>query len=908
MKAREYFHSGSDGINGILFRRDNRPNTAIFKLLFDSILFKSNIEDTAKTTTPGHVLRASDSFIIESGMLYPNAHSVAVMAHQIPVIKQPEEGDEIISEEEVGGIKLIKYTTTLNNLKRLGYWIEVLPTQITIESLDDSIEIQDNKIGVSEKYRGKVSLNGLIEPRFLTGWLGATFTLLNEYIEIRKKDTNTIQLLTTSNGLEGHLKYQNSTSINHSVTTEGLKSDIRLNSDYLGVDNSGVYVKRFFDIVAGNGVEVNYNSSTRVYTIINTGGQVTFLEEIQVDNLLEKINVSSLVSGQYYLINDFRTIYDRPDFEGNGRTIKYPIETIYADNEKIIVQALSNNTLKKEAWSLDYPQDYLEYDINIRETFVNKNPTKGKIIFRRDEKNNEMLFDFRGVTYKRYDKDGDNNFIYPYDTGTNNSQIVSVLEGDCWNIKQERLEESFFNWWNSDFDLPCVTYKNVQASNFGLVSERNTINALYGIWKDKYECEIYNSIINVNSGGSNIIRNFFADSFIQVDRFYENIIESIWDSNIEIDGSSLKFSKNDIKTLINTNIYAEFFENKVNIINSSTFNTKVNNNIFNHVFECIFNGSKFENNEFKKDCFGNTFLGEINDNVFNDEISGNSFNINSFIWNNTFQYVNGCEFGVCDIENNIITSNFQSNVINASLVRNNIGGRFENNYLSGSIEENKLFNIIQSKIETTVFSYNDISNLEYGEYAGEITNNIIKGKFEHNYIENMKYNSIEGHFAFLTGESYPEKALNINYNSIKGEFQHNSIKENFNYNSIKGKFKNNSIKENFEYNSINGNFHNNIINRNCKYNIINGELNNNIIGENFTNNIIFIGSLNVNFGDNFINNIIQCHIKLEDLIDFTSATHVKANYTCWIFRDTEGIIKLKYIDNNGEMQIVNPTS
>lgn len=163
-------------------------------------------------------------------------------------------------------------------------------------------------------------------------------------------------------------------------------------------------------------------------------------------------------------------------------------------------------------------------------------------------------------------------------------------------------------------------------------------------------------------------------------------------------------------------------------------------------------------------------------------------------------------------------------------------------------------------------------------------------------------------------------------NNIKSEYFHNTIYGSFNANNIGQYFSSNIIdcsggffentignycKENifYEYfymDIVGGGFEGNRLGSNFDENKVGYKFQNNIINESFKNN-----SIEDNFKANYINSSFQKNIvsnKVLDTVDLSTATHVYADYTCWIYKNSAGNARLKYIDGSDVIQYAAPTA
>jgi hypothetical protein len=134
------------------------------------------------------------------------------------------------------------------------------------------------------------------------------------------------------------------------------------------------------------------------YSGLSVGGTY---EEVTYDELINLFSSEILTPGGYYLITDFQSIYDQPDFDYDGN----PIITGNSKTgitEQLLVFATSESTLADKVYSLDYPYDKLTYDVNFTKTEISSTPAKGRITERIDEFNNRTDYDHRNIFFKRY--------------------------------------------------------------------------------------------------------------------------------------------------------------------------------------------------------------------------------------------------------------------------------------------------------------------------------------------------------------------------------------------------------------------------------------------------------------------------------------------------------------------------
>ena len=134
------------------------------------------------------------------------------------------------------------------------------------------------------------------------------------------------------------------------------------------------------------------------YSGLSVGGSY---EEVTYDELYSLYTGGTLTQGGYYLITDFQSIYDQPDFDYNNNLI-ITGNSKTGITEPLLVFSTSSTTLSNQAFSPLYPKDKITYDITFTTTEVTNTPAKGRITERIDEYNNRTDYDHRNIEFKRY--------------------------------------------------------------------------------------------------------------------------------------------------------------------------------------------------------------------------------------------------------------------------------------------------------------------------------------------------------------------------------------------------------------------------------------------------------------------------------------------------------------------------
>lgn len=501
---------------------------------------------------------------------------------------------------------------------------------------------------------------------------------------------------------------------------------------------------------------------------------------INYSNFLTLINNSGLTTSMYYLIEDYVTVYDQPDYFIDN-TPKNVVTSQSGNTEPVIVFALSNSTISQTAFQPNYFNDKIKYDYTFTNTEVNGTPCFGRIIERIDEFNNRTDYDHRNIEFKRYE-------TYEKDT---------LLSGTI-----------------QDFD--CTTGILSGVSTLFLtevtVGDILIIDSLYTLGYDvgvrvSAITDDTTIVVNVDPNFTSTI--FTTQSF----NIYSSIATGFYRSYKELYIGQDYFDSNFLTY--------KTFQTDIEILNYG-YATSVNNFIGDYALFYISNGYTFylSNNFFGKDCFSNN----IGDNSYNNTFVNNFYNnkIGGFCYEN------------------IIGGNTSSNTIKERFGGNVLGGKMSNNNIENDFQFNNIGSIFTNNLIGSNFYYNTLSdNFINNDIGNNFIGNIVGYDFESNKIgdffgnsgyyvpgtvqnfigDNFKYNVI-GNF-FGNDTNYP--SLGSGSNSDGG----NIISKSFMYNNI---------GDNFIYNATNGVFEYNSIGYECWFNYFGADTNHNVIGNLFVGN------------------------------------------------------------------------
>ena len=361
--------------------------------------------------------------------------------------------------------------------------------------------------------------------------------------------------------------------------------------------------------------------------------------EVTYSELVDKITGETLNTGSFYIVTDFRTCYDQPDFNSYGSAITGD-NYKEANVEPIVVLAISSNTISTTAYQPSYPNDRIQYDWTFSTTERTQGVAYGRISERIDEFNNRTDYDHRTIQFKRYQYI-EIDFDSPYQgvvevvptTGT-----TMDVNGTGTNFTGLTIGQYVGFKLGSDFRVYEVT--SISGETLMTITGLTNVNTGSGI-------EMFPAYSQTNTS---YLQNNITTAYTEYYTFDYN------DFNVN----------NYIGDYANSYFYDEnSFILANNVFQGSTYR----NNTF---------GDMCYNNSFDDDCWNNTignyFYNNITDDDFDGNVIGNWFNNNRITSN--FQY-------------NRIGENFQfNNLIQNSFYRNNIMNGFENNIISGNDFQN----------------------------------------------------------------------------------------------------------------------------------------------------------------------------------------------------------------------------
>jgi hypothetical protein len=637
-----------------------------------------------------------------------------------------------------------------------------------------------------------------------------------------------------------------------------------------------------------------------------------------------------LTPGRAYLMSDYQTIYDQPNYD-NFRNSILSGNSMTGDTEPLLLLAVSTTGFSPTVYSMLHPQDKITYDINWNTTEISSTPAKGRITERIDEFNNRTDYDHRSIVFKRYlgysyyENDplgglvgisgitGSTGVLYGNTGTTFNStfttgsfvairnlnpylfEIISVESDSLAIISGVTINETTDSPYYSAFDDGIMSYyqPNIRQNEvfeyttFGdPIENNNAINNYIGNYSDLYlgtgvgqfllanNVFIGGSYLNntIGDGSYNNTFNDDCDSNQIGNSFYNNSTNDDFDANIIGDG----FNNNYITANFNNNRIGSDFDYNI-LIGGSFYRNNIGND---------FNGNVLTSGDFQNNEIGNQFNdNQIYDDFYKNDI-GNGYNNNS-IYSNFYGNLIGNGWNGNTIygnfTDNIIGDYFQSNTFGSitniggiSFDSNRIGYNFNSNNIKNDFNNNDILNEFNQNTIYFAFRKNRIMNNFNTSTIGAIDN--TGNSFESNQImDNFKGNNVQSDFV--------NNNLKTNFkgNNVLGEFSLNNVgygcvPNNFSgftsQNNIGDYFSFNNCYGSFAYNTIGVNFYSNEIQDGFGFgggtyqgNRIGNDFYDNIIGEYFYNNTIPDKFINNIIGDYFQWNIVDTYV---DNVDFTT--------------------------------------
>lgn len=617
--------------------------------------------------------------------------------------------------------------------------------------------------------------------------------------------------------------------------------------------------------------ELSVDGSVTASFFVGDGSLLTNISnyvESTYDEIYSLYTGSTLVPGTYYLMTDYQTCYDQPDYDNLRNPISinnYKTGT----TEPILLLATSISGFSPTVYSTLYPKDKISYDITWNFTEETNSPAKGRITERIDNYNNRTDYDHRNVIFKRY-----NGYSYRENQPLEGLVGISGITGTT-----AVLYGNTGTTFNSNFSQgSIVAVRNLNPAFFEIISvESDSLAIISGVTISETIDSLHFTVIN---DGTMIYHqpNIRVDEVFEMTTFGDGLDSGIAINNYIGNHANLHLDFGTGDFLLANNVF----------INGSFINNKIGNGSFNNTFndDCDSNqiGDYFYNNSTNDDFDGNIIGDYFNNNYitanFNNNRIGSDFNNNILINSDFYRNNIGNDFSynVCtnnDFQNNEIGNQFSNNKIYNNFYNNDIGNGYNNNDIYSNYYRNLIGNgynnntIYSNFFENEighVFNNNTISTLvDVGVYGfsgnkigSDFYTNTIRYDFQSNNILNDFYNnSIYWTFRKNTILNGFEGNTIGGPNNLGFIFENNNMMNTFKANDIQGNFWSNHIKSDFKSNVTNEEFGYNNIGFGCFANTMSGTTIHNNIGDYFEFNTCY-GSFSYNtIGTNFDSNEVQ---------------------------------------------------
>lgn len=476
---------------------------------------------------------------------------------------------------------------------------------------------------------------------------------------------------------------------------------------------------------------------------------------VTYDELYGNYTGSTLTPGNFYLITDFQTCYDQPNFDPNGNTITTGNYKTGA-TESLVVFASSNNTLSPFAFSLDYPKDKITYDISWNTTEVTNSPAKGRITERIDNNNNRADYDFRAVQFIRYEA----LYSEEYYNGTISLDGSGNVTGIGTNFSSDFSTGQYLGVFEPFNNIGSFTYYEILtiSDDTNMTVTGFSINTVFNMVYSKgitegtvspFQC----NVLSLNSsseyytfelGGSDVFSNYLGNNtnyntfILSNNVFLGNQFNNYFGPNV---------TNNTFDDDMNNNVCGAFFRNNI-------LTNDFDNNIIGTFFEYNVIIDDFNDNtigsDFRYNMIGNLVGGNFDSNIIQNNFGGN------------FITQNG------EFKDNIIGEFFQENVIHALFEGNNIKESFQNNKILESFRNNNISGIfngvtIQDLDSSNIFQNNNFTYRDFNTSlllnGGLGGNPIFYTSISTNVVRDASDNT--GYVTFLSGGTFVARDIII---------------------------------------------------------------------------------------------------------------------------------------------------
>ena len=193
--------------------------------------------------------------------------------------------------------------------------------------------------------------------------------------------------------------------------------------------------------------------------------------------------------------------------------------------------------------------------------------------------------------------------------------------------------------------------------------------------------------------------------------------------------------------------------------------------------------------------------------------------------------------------------------------------------------------------------WNDMGGADMAWYRGYNDNNVFLGYFYNNTVADGFYDNTVGEYFNnnTVGNGFANNTVGSNFqnNTVGNNFNNNTVGKDFNINTVDIDFRDNTVGNDFRNNTVGNSFSSNTVGNSSKSNTVGNDFQFNTVGNDFGGNTV---------GNDFQRNQIDYS---PNFTNFSTATHVYADYTCTIFKRSNGTLRLSYIDGTDTIQYTN---
>lgn len=448
---------------------------------------------------------------------------------------------------------------------------------------------------------------------------------------------------------------------------------------------------KIFSNLDDNGELYTIDEFGSVSPIGSTGGSQGISVELTTYNdLVTKAQTDQLGTGSCYLITDFESWYDQPDFHFDG-TPKHPSSIVTKSSpngwpQPILVQAISKRDISIDAYqpyfdsnSTGYLDDSIKYDFKFDYTEITGTPARGKIVERVDKNGNRTDFDHRSVRFIRYKT---------YERGA--TLAGTITDFDCTTGEITGSSTNFTTTLNPGDVIILDSYSELGYEAKFKVQSIVTNTRLFVYIDSSYSGGVPLPAIVANGYTINPVDySFPAKNFV----FYSGVDTGLFNSYKESwfgqrsNGVDLVDFDENVSPL-GLNCYNNKFGDYLSIWRNALLPFSLPNNVI---------GDGCFNNSFSEYCYSN----DLGDGIMNNFISGKFYeNIIGSMRDNHLS---------CNFYRNIIGTGFTSNQVYSRIFRENkIGDDFAFNTIKRDFTFNTIldgFTLVESDIDISNFDF-----------------------------------------------------------------------------------------------------------------------------------------------------------------------------------------------------------